>query len=238
MAGMAIDTTVGGENANSFCTVDWAKEFLTAQPFDTSDLVAVDDEEDAAISDEEIAAGLVYAALQMNDLPWRGQRAFIYQRLCWPRVGIGLMTQMEGTTLDAQYDAQSTTIPDDIKAVQTLVWWFVIRKGFLHQQTISVEDGPDVKSVNLAGLVSATFEDGQTPVGSLLNRIIMSPDFPIYLWLGNYVSRMRFRGARGRVRIRTTPTIFAQNDNLIMTDTDRNDVLMGGTDVNAVIPEG
>lgn len=228
---MALVTTIGAPTQNSFCTVSAATTFLAAQPFwlaqDTTDL--------AAIQNAQKEQGLVYAALAMNYLPWRGQRAYGYQPLCWPRVGLGLMYQMSETSLVDLYEAQVQAIPDVVWQAQALIWWYVMRRGFASMRSVAEGFEPaQVTSVSLAGLITVQFNpQGSVAVGSSLNRLITSSEFPIYILLSNLLSRVRFRGDRGRYRMKPWPALYISKEEITPADADAGDLIYGGTDANA-----
>jgi len=192
---VALVSEIGATDQNSFVeSVEDATMWLATQPFDTSALEDMDD--------DVIEAGLIYAALMMAYLPWRGYRLDANQPLCWPRIGIGRIYEMGSDDLAALYDTQSTTIPDAIWQSQVLIWWFVVRRGFVSQTdpVIGIERS-EITSVSLAGLVTVSFNpQGSAAAGSSLNKMISSSEFPIYLLLGNYLAKVRTRGARDRTR--------------------------------------
>jgi hypothetical protein len=76
---MAIDTTIGGENAQSFCDEATAYEYFSGRLFtdvwDAADLV-----------DKEKA--LIWATRALNTYEWRGTRVTTIQALSWPRNGV------------------------------------------------------------------------------------------------------------------------------------------------------
>ena len=229
---MALDVTVGGVNTQSFATVAQCKAFLPTQPFWT----AADTAALGLLSDDQIGSGLNWAFMAMNDLAWRGQKAFGNQAGCWPRVGIGLMYQMDYDQLDEFHRRETTMIPDNVWKGQCLIWWLVIRRGLVSLKPVSegTEKAP-VTSVSLAGLVTVQFSNtGQTQQGSSLSQIIRSPEFPIFLFLKPYLTRIRFRGHRGR-RYRyqsiITPTVLSNTEAFLFQTGDHGDIVTGNTDV-------
>lgn len=77
---MAIDTTVGGADANAYADSDYYKAYWAGRP-----------QSDDALgwSDDEIDAGIMWATLVLDSsMPWTGSAADDVQALCWPRLGM------------------------------------------------------------------------------------------------------------------------------------------------------
>ena len=94
---MALDATVGGENANSFGTRSEAIAYFTEHPFGADFLLLTGTAQDAL---------LIHATSLLTTLCWTGAAASETQALPWPRTGMKSVTG---------YSLASDSIPRQLK---------------------------------------------------------------------------------------------------------------------------
>lgn len=167
---MSLRTSAGGRDTESFVSVAEADTFIAALPDDPTKWTA--------LSTEEKEYRLILAAQIVGMLPNRGRKIYCGQALAYPRSGQG---------------GDGTTIPEIIKEVQAQLAYSVVHRGLA--KLPDVEDdasGPAIKSVSLGGLLSVTFASGPLSRGSLLDQMISSIQFPVYLRLKRYLSQFRW----------------------------------------------
>ena len=96
---MALDATLGGESANSYCDVAFADAYAATRQWG-SDWLALTEE------DKELA--LIGATMWMETLHWTGTRCDATQALAWPR---------QGATCDG-VESKCDAIPTRIKQAE------------------------------------------------------------------------------------------------------------------------
>src|SRR5262245_24388222 len=84
----ALDTTIGGANANSYVDLTAANAYFDDQLNVSKWTAATDDDKKRA---------LLTATLRMQDENWLGNRVNTIQRLAWPRVGVKKVDQAGGS---------------------------------------------------------------------------------------------------------------------------------------------
>ena len=75
---MALDATLGGENANSYCDLTYADTYAANRQWGLKW---------AALSVEERELALIGATMWLETLHWGGSRCDAVQALAWPRSG-------------------------------------------------------------------------------------------------------------------------------------------------------
>lgn len=167
---MSLRTSVGGRDTVSFISVVEADAYISALPDDPTDWTAL------STADKEYR--LILAAQVIGMLPNRGRKIYCGQALAYPRSGQG---------------GDGTTIPAVIKEVQAQLAYTVVHRGLAKLPDIEDDaSGPAIKSVSLGGLLSVTFATGSLSGGSLLDRIISSVQFPVYMRLKAFLSQFRW----------------------------------------------
>ena len=96
---MALDATLGGEDANSYCDVAFADAYAATRQWGPDWL---------ALADEEKELALIGATMWMETLNWTGTRCSATQALAWPRQG----ATCDGVTSDC------SAIPTRIKQAE------------------------------------------------------------------------------------------------------------------------
>lgn len=178
---------------------------MTAAPFDTTAWTSM--------TTAQKEGRLTTAAEIMEQLPWRGYKAYVDQALCFPR-----LVQVQRKSEDAVvYDSIVNTdgfrgyvswswvplgstdilsIPTKIKEAQAYIAWLVVHRGLssLKSPTKGVGGAP-VKSVNLGGQLAVQFADTNYQSASMLRNMVMSDEFPIAIKIAPFITR--FRGYSG-----------------------------------------
>lgn len=178
---MAIDTTVGGANANSFASVAEFKTYRTNRlPAKALALAATDPEIEIAL----IAAGRALGA----SFEWTGTAVDEVQALTWPRSG---MLNRNGFAI------LETVNPVDLKNAQC-EWAYQLLAGV---DTVSDNDAAKqgISSVK-AGSVAVSFQSVNTSTEESVDLLIrrMGSDF-------NYLN------APGEVRRLLVPSWYVEN---------------------------
>lgn len=172
---MALITTCGSGNANSFITAADASTRLATVPIDITAWTA--------LSSTAKEQRLIYAAHVMDYLPWIGWRVYTDQALCWPRT--------------CQDDP--TDVPEGIKDAQAMIAYLIVHRGLVAMTLPSAgPSGGDATSVSIGGL-NVGFGSGEPSLsGSSLNKFIKNNEFLIYARISRYLSVFRARGAGDR----------------------------------------
>ncbi|MBI4962497.1 MAG: hypothetical protein HY913_04410 [Desulfomonile tiedjei] len=166
---MALVTTIGSKNSNSYITLAYADSVISVSSiYDTTAWNALTD----AAREER----LVLACLLMNRLSWAGFKVYTNQALAFPR------WWTSGDEIE---------IPENVQKAQALIAYDVIHRG-----TVNVSDPSSgtskaaVKSLSLFQSLSVTRADGPMSPGdaSLFEMLIRSSHFPIYLLIEPYLT--------------------------------------------------
>jgi len=168
---MALKTTVGGRYSDSFVTVDEAETYLSGL---YEELGSWDDLETGA---KEYRLRL--AAKIMNMLPLRGRRVYCGQALAFPR------------TIQQEYEI----IPEEVKQIQAEISYNVVHRAMISQPGISEGEvsASRVTEVSLGGLLGVKFDGKPATTGTLLEAVVRSVSFPIWMQVQPYVSQIRGR---------------------------------------------
>jgi hypothetical protein len=168
---MAIKTAVGGRESNSFCNASEADDYIALLGIDTT---AWDDQDD-----DQKDYCLQLAAQALDLLPWRGQRVYCGQALCFPR----------------SFQDDMGMVPDEVKQAQAQIAFNVIFRALQSIATQPTEDGPQsdsrVQRVSLGGMLDVWFSSDPAKTGTLLDRLTRSLQFPIYLAIQRFTSQVR-----------------------------------------------
>lgn len=181
---MALIVTPGAPDANSYATLAEADAYLAICGYDLDTWSDLDD------AHKEFR--LKTAALLMNTLPFRGEKACRDQRLEFPRwwrTDDGY-PPYEDTYLTME-DIDDTghdrpTISDDIKEAQIELAYHVVHKGILETDFL---DDPDrvIKSFMLGGSLAVEFSDRTSADSSLLDksrlRALDVAYFKLFKWI-------------------------------------------------------
>jgi hypothetical protein len=182
---MALDVTVGGNAANSFCTVAEADEWIAAShyPGDAWD----------AQTDGEKESLLVLAGMLMNNMSWCDYEVYEDQAMSWPRWSWESAREYE--------DGDVITIPAAIRKAQAWIAYDVVYRGLQGASSPSEGRGADaISSLSLFGDVSISFGGAERSLadGTAFARAVQSEHWPIYALISAYVSEVHF--TRGRTR--------------------------------------
>jgi len=197
---MALRTAVGGRESNSFVTLEEADEIIVLLPDDPGTEPAEGEGEEPdvpgtgwlGLTEAQKEFRLILAASAMDFLMWRGRRPFCGQALCFPR------------TCQDDIDI----VPDEIKQLQVFLAYSVIDRALSARPDIEDgEVGTDrVTSVSLGGMLSVSFGGDATKTGTLLDRLVKSPQFPGYLLVSKFMCQVRGRVAGEEFECSTTTT--------------------------------
>lgn len=166
---MSLRTSLGGRDSNSFITVTEANNFIKNNLPDAAT-------EWLALSTYQREYRLILAAMLMSYLPWAGVTTYCGQALCFPR-------RIRGNHLGCPCEVQET---------QAYIAYSVIHRGIANRPTVEEETpGEKVKSVSMGGLLSITFGGEGPTTGNVLDKIIRSAHFLVYLRLKKYFSQVR-----------------------------------------------
>jgi len=184
---MALYTAVGGRESNSFVTLEEADTLVASLPDDpgTEPVSGEGGEPDTpgtgwlGLTEDQKEFCLITAAQAMDYLPWRGLRVYCGQALCFPR-----------TCQDNR-----GMVPDEFKLCQVFIAHSVIMRAMLARPEIA--DGEistsRVTSVSLGGMLSVAFSGDAAQAGTILDRLVKSPQFPAYLLMNRYLTQVRIR---------------------------------------------
>lgn len=166
---MSLKIIKGGRDSESFITVAEADALLADLPDDPAEW--------EALSEADKEYRLILSAQVLGLLPWRGRQTYCGQALCWPR------------------SVYQHGIPAEVKEAQAQVAYTVIHRGLAQLPDSASEDPSmsDLKSVSLGGILSVTFAtDGGLSGGTMLDRLVGSIQFPVYMRLKRWLSQMRW----------------------------------------------
>lgn len=139
---MALDTTVGGANSNSFADVAYATAYFANNPYATKWQFAQSFEKENA---------LITAAMEMEKLDYLGSRVDSTQALKWPRAYVRKVDVPLGGS--AYYE--NTEIPRQIKDAQCEWALALLTSNVLHTSELdkvsSISLGPLSVAVNSSG---------------------------------------------------------------------------------------
>lgn len=175
---MALKTAVGGRESNSFCTVAEADAALVLLGQEEGATAPADW---SALSQGQKEFRLQLAAAAMSFFPWRGTRVYCGQALPFPR--------------DCQDDV--TVVPDEIKVAQAQIAYNVIHQALKSEPAMDGDENPlegsdlRVTQVSLGGLLTVAFSGEPAKAGTILDRLVKSLQFPIYLALQKFTSQVR-----------------------------------------------
>lgn len=167
---MSLKTSVGGRDSDSFITVAEADAFIAKGPDDTAEWSAL------TTAGKEYRLRLAAQAIGM--LPWRGYQTYCGQNLCWPR----------------RVDGEHLCCPCEVKEAQAFVAYSVIHRGLSNRPSSVTEEetGDRVSNVSMvSGLLQIAFAGTPVKGGTLLDQIIRSAQFPVYLKLKRFLSQVR-----------------------------------------------
>jgi|ADurb_Ile_01_Slu_FD_contig_91_525942_length_2345_multi_3_in_0_out_0_2 hypothetical protein len=161
---MALVTTAGASNANSYASVVEADAYIAAATHFASHT------EWAALTGSEKEFRLKMAALLLNLLPYRGAKACFEQRLAFPRwwrLDEGYPTsEDEYLTMD---DIPSTltkpTVPQEVKDAQCEVAFQVVHSVILKSEVMAFPER-EISAFTLGGSLNMSFFSG--PAGASL----------------------------------------------------------------------
>lgn len=169
-----LDTTVGSQTANSFCTLAEAEEYFAEFPLWPTDTW---DELDEA----EQKLRLWYAARMMsNDFRWRFWPVYDKQALPFPRW---------------ETDEDDIEIPEDIKRAQALIALGIVHRrlvGYTDPGTAGVKSSSQIKRLKLFESLDVTLADQKNVAvdGSLFDILMQSEFLPIYELIKPYIARV------------------------------------------------
>lgn len=174
----------GGAESNSFVTLDEADTIIKTLPDDPGDW--------DALTDEEKEYRLTLAAQMLNNFPFIGERSYRNQNLAFPR--------------DCTPD--STEVPDEVKEAQVFIAYSVIHRGLSLRGTDVTEGETDrVTQISLAGLLSVSMAGlSQSIRSSFLDQAINSAQFPVFVRLSRWMSKIRGRVVRKEAPTKLTTT--------------------------------
>jgi hypothetical protein len=180
---MSLLTNVGAPDSNSFIEVTDADEYLLLLG---DDLEGWDD-----LDDDQKEFRLELAANAMGSmLTFRGQKAYAYQALCFPRMQI--YGDDSGLGLDGD---DMTEIPENVKKSQALVAYLVVHKYLANRPSISetASETPDISSFSIRGISVAFRQDvsSSSRMMSIFESIVEDEYSMIYLLLSKYLTQIR-----------------------------------------------
>jgi hypothetical protein len=153
---MALITTVGGANSDSYVTTNEADTYLDDLGYSITDWEALDDEP------KEFR--LKMGALLINTLPLRGAKACRSQRLEFPRwwrTDDGYPTY-EDTYIEYSEIAAASyiapTIPQEVKDAQIQFTYQVVHNGIMIMDAMSFPER-EIKAFGLGGSLTIEFTD-------------------------------------------------------------------------------
>lgn len=165
---MTLKCSLGGRDSTSFITVDEADQFIKDLPDDTAEW--------DALSTTEKEYRLELAAQLMGYMPWAGRQTYCGQALPFPR-------RIRGSHI---------CCPCEIQETQAFLAYSVIHRGLANRPTTTEEkSGTWVSSVSLGGLLSVGFSGKPVTGGNVLDQILRSMHFPVYLRIKRYLSQIR-----------------------------------------------
>lgn len=213
---MALRTAVGGRESNSFVTVEESDAIVILFPDDPG-AEPVEAETGPPVVEAVPGTGwlgktedqkefrLVLAAHAMDLLMWKGRRVYCGQALCFPR------TCQDNVGMN----------PEEIKQLQVFIAYSVIDRALAARPEIADgEVGSDrVTSVSLGGMLAVSFGGDVTKTGTLLDRLVKSPQFPGYLMVMRYVTQVRGRVVTGDEFVCSTTTTSTTTTSTTTTST-------------------
>jgi len=166
---MALMTKVGGAESNSFITLAEMTTLLASLPDET------DSWED--LEEEAQEYRLKLGAQAIGFLPLAGSRAYCSQALSFPRTSQGNVK----------------VIPDEVKEAQAFLTYSVIHRGLAGRPSsvVEAESGARVSQVSLGGLLSVSFAGTAISAGNILDKLIRSSQFPLFLGMKKFLSQIR-----------------------------------------------
>lgn len=166
---MELHCAIGGRESNSFVTVSEADVLVEELPDDTSDWDSLDT--------DQKKFRLILGAALMDYLPFRGNKVYCGQALCFPR-----------TVQD-----QVHSIPEEAKMTQVFLAYSVVHRGLANRPASVTTDFSTTpgKSVTIGGMLSVVFGDKTVVSGTMLENIIKSPNFPACLLMKRWMTGIR-----------------------------------------------
>jgi len=205
MTDSLLVTIPGGSTSNSLCSLSEANGYLTNSfyaPYGTipPDWDAMDTSEQESL--------LILAGMVLNGMSWYGWQVYEDQAMCWPRwlksrkhskdkfiiTGYGIFPDDSSE----YFTAATAKFPESVKKAQALFAYDVMYRGLQGRTSAAVGPATDaIKSINLFGDVSLTFDPGQeVPMRDLqnLNSLLRIRAYEIYELLAPHVTEFNFIG--------------------------------------------
>lgn len=166
---MALNTLFGRKYSDSFITVT---EFDTiVQTLPDYDATVV-----SGMSNDYKEYILRMAAQIMGFLPLRGRKAYELQALCFPRT--------------CQLDVEE--IPDSVKRMQAALAYQVIHRGLSNRAEVTADESYGrLKRLSIGGILHFGLDTKPYSGGNILDAIVRSIHFPIYVEFKQYFSQIR-----------------------------------------------
>ena len=175
---MALLTPVGGRESNSFCTLAEAEASLLLYVSEDGTTLPADWD---ALKEPQKEYRLLLAVAALAYFPWRGKRVYCGQALPFPR--------------DFQED--HTIVPQDIKDAQALIVYHAIHQAMKgrpdEEGTENPLEGADLRvtQVSLGGMLAVALSGDPAKAGTIIEWLVKTALFPIYLQLAKYTSQVR-----------------------------------------------
>ena len=172
---MSLITKIGGRETNSFVTLSEADTIIESDRFPD------DSAEWEALEDAAKEYRLELGALLLSQMPFKGDRVYCGQALCFPRT----------------IQPYIRMIPEEVKETQCFLAYSVVHRGLAARPDIDESDtGERVKSVALGGLLDVTFSSEGAKTGTVMDQVIRTVQFPAYLALKKWTAQFRGRSVR------------------------------------------
>lgn len=193
--------------ANSLCSLAEADAFLTDSFYGGAygTIPAAWDDMD----DGEKEQLLILAGMVMNRMTWVGWPVYEDQAMCWPRwlgnfdvsqtrYDLGLYGGFPTSWGDDNFTEETAQFPLNVKKAQAFIAYDVIFRGLQNRTSPTAGPATDaIKSINLFGDVSMSFDSGQeVPMRDLasLSALLRIRAYEIHELLAPYVAEMNFIG--------------------------------------------
>jgi len=172
---MALNCLIGRRNSESYITASQADTILT-EVYGSSEISAW-----LALTTAAKNFRLKLAAIFMNALPYRGQKAYSSQFLSFPRA------------YPIQKDV--TVIPDEAKYGQALIAFLIINSGVATSLPSANESSEAafgrVNRMSFGGIFHIGLSDKPLMYGDVLSELTRGRNFIIYTYLQKYITSFR-----------------------------------------------
>jgi len=178
--------TKGGAESNSFVTLEEADDYILKLPDDPDPWFA--------LAPWQKEYRLQLAAQLLNMFPFIGERSYRNQNLAFPRT------------------CTNHEIPEEVKETQVFLAYSVVHRG-LALRGVDVTQGEKdrVTQISLAGLLMvSTAGLSQSVRSSFLDQMLNSAQFPVFIRLSRWMTKIRARVVRdpnSSPKLTTTTTV-------------------------------